>query len=95
MLFFPVFDRYFCLCHEVQIFVKKSWKLNIIKCIYHIFQELFTEINYLNYFKSYIVIECYKREKTYCKRPKKELNIQSRSLPQWRNRLLKKETFLF
>ena len=46
---------------------KKFWELSIIKCIYHTFQELFTEINYLNYFKSYVVIEYYKRKKTYCR----------------------------
>ena len=64
--FFAVFDQHFFLCQEVQIFVKKSWELHIVKCISHTFQELFSEVNYLYYFLSYVVIEFYKREKTYC-----------------------------
>ena len=43
-----------------QIFVKKSWYLHILKCIYFTFLRLFTEIDYLTYFLRYVVIEYYK-----------------------------------
>ena len=66
MAYFIVFDQHFYLCQEVQIFVKKSWELHIVKCISHSFQELFSEVNYLYYFLKHAVIEFYKREKTYC-----------------------------
>ena len=61
-----IFDQNFVLCQEVEIFVKKSRELHIVKCISHTFQELFSEANYLYYFLKYVVIEFYKREKTYC-----------------------------
>ena len=66
MAFFAVFDQHFFLCQLVQIFVKKSLELHIVKCISHTFQELFSEVHYLYYFLSYVVIEFYKCEKTYC-----------------------------
>ena len=66
MAYFTVFDQHFYLCQEVQIFVKKSRELHIVKCISHTFQELFSEVNHLYYFLKYVVIEFYKREKTYC-----------------------------
>ena len=49
-----------------QVLVKKSCELQIIKCIFHIFQEFFSEFNYLYNFLSYAVIQYSKREKTYC-----------------------------
>ena len=48
------------------IIVKKSWESHIIKCINTIFQELFSEFNYLYYFLSYVLIKCYKRDESYC-----------------------------
>ena len=49
-------DIYFRACSVDQIFVKKSWKSHIKKCINTIFQELFSEFNYLYYFLSYAVM---------------------------------------
>ena len=42
-------------------FSKKIWELNIMKYNFIIFQELFSEFNYLNNFLSYIVMKCFKR----------------------------------
>ena len=67
MMILADFDQPFFISQKVQIFVKKSWELHIIKCISIIFQELFSEFNYLYYFLSYVVIEYFKREKSYCR----------------------------
>ena len=66
MIILADFDQYFVTRQKVLIFVKKSCELHIIKCISNIFQEFFSEFNYLKNFSSYVVIEYSKREKTYC-----------------------------
>ena len=66
-------DIYFRACSVDQIFVKKSWKSHIKKCINTIFQELFSEFNYLYYFLSYAVMYCCIRKKTYCNSKNRKL----------------------
>ena len=46
--------------------LKKSLKLFIRNCKTFIFQRLFSEFDYLNYFLSYIVNKCCKRDESYC-----------------------------
>ena len=75
MVFFADFEQHFVICQKVQIFVKKSQELHIIKCITISFKELFSEFNYLYYFLSYVVIEYYKREKSYCTQMRLKLQL--------------------
>ena len=49
-------DIYFRPCSKDHIFVKKSWEPHIIKCINTIFQELFSEFNYLYNFLIYAIM---------------------------------------
>ena len=51
---------------ENQIFLNRSFDRYVIKCIFIVFQELFSEFNYFNYFKNYVVMKCYKRKQSYC-----------------------------
>ena len=60
------FDQHFFISQKVQTFFLNFCELHIIKCISNIFQELFSELDYLKNFLSYVVIEYYKREKSYC-----------------------------
>ena len=48
------------------LFVKNARELHIIKCIDIIVQEFFLEFDYLWNFCSYVVIEYYNREISYC-----------------------------
>ena len=55
-----------CMCKKGPFLSKNLEESFIRKCQTFIFQQLFSEFDYLYYFWSYFVMKCCKRDKSYC-----------------------------